>query len=69
MAFVFSRQNKKSKTWYVGYYVYGKFVRKRIGHSKTLAQKTCGEIEARIERGEAGLNKKDYPRDIFFLDN
>jgi len=66
MAFVFSRQNKKSKTWYVGYYVYGKFVRRRIGYSKTLAQKACGEIEAKIERGEAGLMKKDYPIGRFF---
>ena len=66
MAFVFSRQNKKSKTWYVGYNVYGKFVRKRIGHSKTLAQKACGEIEAKIERGEAGLMKKDFPIKKFF---
>ena len=60
MAFVFSRQIKKSKTWYVGYHVYGKFVRNRIGHSKILAQKACGEIEAKVERGEAGLMKKDY---------
>ena len=60
MAFVFSRQNKKSKTWYVGYNVYGKFVRRRIGHSKTLAQKAYGEIEAKIERGEAGLMQKEY---------
>ena len=59
MAFVFSRQNKRSKTWYVGYNVYGKFVRKRIGYSKTLAQKSCGVIEEKIEHGEAGLMKKD----------
>jgi len=31
MAFVFSRKNKRGNTWYVGYYVDGKFVRKKIG--------------------------------------
>ena len=57
MAFVFSRNTKKSKTWYVGYYVYGKFVRKWIGQSKSLAQIACIKIIAKIEHGEVGLKK------------
>ena len=60
MAYVFSRKNRKGKTWYVGYRADGKLVRKRIGRSKTLAEKARGDIEAKIERGEAGLLKKDY---------
>jgi hypothetical protein len=35
--------------------------RKRIGRSKVLADKARGDIEARIERGEAGLLNRDYP--------
>ena len=50
----------------MGYHVDGKFVRKRIGRSKVLAQKACGEIEAKIERVEAGFMKKDYPIMKFF---
>ncbi len=59
MAFLLPKKNKKSTTWYVGYYVDGKFIRKRIGKSKTLAKKARGEIEAKLELGEAGLIKKD----------
>jgi len=29
MAFTFCRKNSRGKTWYVGYYVNGKFVRKK----------------------------------------
>lgn len=66
MAFLFSRQSKNTKTWYVGYYVDRKYVRKRIGRSKAFAEKACGEIEAKIERKEAGLLQKDYPLRHFF---
>lgn len=66
MAFVFSRENSRGKTWYVGYYVRHRFVRKRIGRSKTLARKACGDIEARLERGDAGLLKKDCHIQAFF---
>jgi len=66
MAFLFARKLKRRNTWYVGYYVGGKFVRKRIGHSKTLAEKARGDIEARLERAEAGLLNKDYPTLTFF---
>ena len=61
MAFVFPRKNKRGNTWYVGYYVNGRLARKRIGRSKVLADKARGDIEARIERGEAGLLNRDYP--------
>ena len=55
MAFIFARKHKRGKTWYVGYYVNGRFLRRRIGRSKTIAEKARGDIEARVERGEAGL--------------
>jgi integrase len=66
MAFIFSRKNNRGKTWYVGYYIDGKFVRKKVGRSKTLAEKAGGDTEARIERGEVGLLNKDYPIRKFF---
>jgi len=66
MASIFARKNKRGKTWYVGYYVDGKFVRKKIGRSKVLADKARGDIEAKIERGEAGLLRRDYPIRKFF---
>lgn len=66
MAFTFSRKNTRGKTWYVGYRVDGRLVRKRIGRSKTLAEKARGDIQAKIERGEAGLLRKDYPIRKFF---
>lgn len=66
MAFTFCRKNNRGKTWYVGYYVNGKFVRKKVGRSKTLAEKARGDTEARIERGEVGLLNKDYPIRKFF---
>lgn len=66
MAFIFSRKNKRGKTWYVGYRVDGKLIRKRIGRSKALAEKARGDIEAKLERGEAGLLQKDYPIRKFF---
>lgn len=68
MAFTFSRKNSRGKTWYVGYYVNGKFMRKKIGRSKTIAEKARGDIEAKLERGEAGLLKKDYPVRKFFAE-
>jgi len=66
MAFIFGRKHKRGKTWYVGYYVNGRFIRKRIGRSKTIAEKARGDIEARVERGEAGLLNRDYPILRFF---
>lgn len=66
MAFVFSRTYRRRKTYYVGYYVDGRLVRRRIGKSKTLADKARGEIEAKIERGDAGLLPRDYPVRKFF---
>lgn len=66
MAFIFSRKNSRGQTWYVGYYVNGRFIRKKIGRSKTIARKALGDIEARLERGEAGLLNKDYPVYKFF---
>jgi integrase len=66
MAFLFARKYRRSRTWYVGYYVDGKLVRKKIGRSKTIAEKARGDIEARIERGEAGLLNRDYPIHKFF---
>ncbi len=66
MAFIFARKHKRGKTWYVGYYVNGRFLRRRIGRSKTIAEKARGDIEARVERGEAGLLNRDYPILSFF---
>ncbi|MGD2095688.1 MAG: hypothetical protein PVH77_11830, partial [Phycisphaerales bacterium] len=66
MAFLFARKYRRSRTWYVGYYVDGKLVRKKIGRSKTIAEKARGDIEAKIERGEAGLLNRDYPIRKFF---
>jgi len=66
MAFVFSRKTGRGTTYYVGYYVDGQYVRQRIGRSKVLAAKARGDIEARIERAEAGLLPKDYPIREFF---
>ena len=60
MAFIFSRKNKRGKTWYVGYRVDRTLVRKRIGRSKAIAEKARGDIEARLEREDAGLRKKNY---------
>ncbi len=48
MAFLFSRENQKAKTWYVGFYVDGKFVRKRIDKSKALAEKACGKRSSQV---------------------
>jgi len=66
MAFIFSRKNSRGQTWYVGYYVNGKLVRKKVGRSKTLARKVQGDIEAKIERADVGLLNKDYPIGRFF---
>ena len=66
MAFIFARKNQRGKTWYVGYYVNGKFLRKRVGRSKVIAEKARGDIEAKVERGEAGLLNRDYPILRFF---
>jgi len=60
------RNNKEGKTWYVGYYYKGRLVRKKVGRSKILAKKVQGDIEAKIERADVGLLKKDYPIDKFF---
>jgi len=49
MAFIFCRKNSCGKTWYVGYYVNGEFVRKKIGRSKVVAEKARGDIEAKLE--------------------
>ncbi len=68
MAFIFCRKHKHGRTWYVGYYLDGRFVRKRIGRSKTLAEKARGDIEAKLERGEAGLLNRDYPIRKFFAE-
>jgi len=54
------------KTWYVGYYVDGKFVRRKVGRSKAIAQKALGDIEAKLARGETGLLNRDYPVFDFF---
>lgn len=53
MAFIFVRKNQRGKTWYVGYYVNGKFLRKRVGRSKIIAEKARGNIEAKVEKGKA----------------
>lgn len=66
MAFLFARTLKRGKTWYVGYYVDGRFVRKRIGRSKAIAEKARGDIEARLERRDANLLNRDYPIAAFF---
>ena len=66
MAFLFTRQHKHRKTYYVGHYADGRFVRRKIGRLKVLAEKAKGEIEAKIERGDAGLLKKDYLIQKFF---
>jgi len=65
MAFIFTRNNKQGKTWYIGYYYNGRFFRKKVGRSKTLAKKVQGDIEAKIERADVGLLNKDYPIDKF----
>lgn len=65
IAFTFYR-NKHGKTWYVGYYADGRFVRKKVGRSKTLAEKARGDIEARIERGDVDLLNKNHPIRKFF---
>ncbi len=66
MAFLFARKLSRGKTWYVGYYVNGKFVRRKVGRSKTIAQKALGDIEAKLARGETGLVNRDYPILDFF---
>jgi len=68
MAFIFDRKHKNGKTWYVGYYYNGRLVRKKVGRSKSLARKVCGDIEAKIERADAGLLNKDYPIEKFFAE-
>ena len=58
---LFSRSTQSGKTWYVGWRDRcGKYQRRRVGKSRTLARKLAGDIEAKLERGEAGLDKKDY---------
>ncbi len=66
MAFIFARKNNRGKTWYVGYCVNGRFLRKRVGRSKVIAEKARGDIEAKVERGEAGLLNRDCPILSFF---
>ncbi len=66
MAFIFARKLSRGKTWYVGYYVNGKFVRRKVGRSKSVAQKALGDIEAKLARGETGLVNRDYPILDFF---
>lgn len=64
---LFSRPTQSGKTWYVGWRdKNGKYQRKKVGRSRTLAKKLAGDIEAKLERGEAGLEKKDYPIAKFF---
>ena len=50
----------------MGYHVNGRFLRERVGRSKAIVEKARGDIEVRIERGEAGLLKRDYPIQNFF---
>ncbi|GMW01804.1 MAG: hypothetical protein AMXMBFR84_29410 [Candidatus Hydrogenedentota bacterium] len=66
-AHVFARSTQTGKTYYVGWRDRnGRYRRKKVGKSKTLAKKLAGDIEAKLERGEAGLEKKDYPIEKFF---
>jgi len=58
MAFVFSRKTNRGKTWYVGYHVDGKFVRKRIGRSKTLAEKAKGDSKPGSKGAKQASSKK-----------
>lgn len=66
MAFVFCRESQRRNTYYVGYYLDGRFVRKRVGRSKVFADKVKGDVEARLERREAHLLPRDYPVLGFF---
>lgn len=64
---LFSRSTQSGKTWYVGWRDGdGKYQRRRVGKSKTLAGKLAGDIEAKLERGEAGLEKRDCVIEKFF---
>ena len=68
-AHLLSRSTKSGKTWYVGWRdKNGKYRRKKVGKSKTLAKKLAGDIEAKLERGDAGLEKKDFAIKTFFDD-
>jgi hypothetical protein len=37
--FYLCKEKQRGKTWYVGYYVNGRFLRKRVGRSKAIAEK------------------------------
>ena len=41
-------------------------MRKKVGRSKSLAEKVRGGIEAKLERAEVGLLNRDYPIKKFF---
>jgi integrase len=66
MAFIFYREHSRRKTYYVGYYLEHKLVRQKVGKSKALAEKVKGDVEAKMERGDVGLLRKDYPFESFF---
>jgi len=43
---------KKGKNWYIDYYFKGKRKRKKIGHSKKLAEQVLKDVQLKITKGE-----------------
>jgi len=43
---------KKGRAWYIDYYLKGKRKRKKIGHSKQLAELALNDVQLKIARGE-----------------
>jgi len=43
---------KKGKNWYIDYYYKGKRKRKKVGHSKRLAEQVLKDVHVKIAKGE-----------------
>lgn len=43
---------KKGNNWYIDYYIKGRRKRKKIGHSKKLAEQVLKDVHLKLARGE-----------------
>lgn len=43
---------KKADNWYIDYYIKGRRKRKKIGHSKKLAEQVLSDVQLKIAKGE-----------------
>lgn len=68
MARIYSWAGKKGTQWFVDYVVDGRRVRKRVGHSKKMAELALADIQVKLERRELGFQAKDKNLPDFLLE-